>query len=31
MLGKSKELDDVVRHLEMTELTYHRWRNQSAG
>ena len=31
MLGEGKELDEVVRHLEVTESTYHRWRNQFGG
>ncbi len=28
MLGEGKDLADIVRHLEVTESTYHRWRNQ---
>ena len=31
MLGEAKGLDEVVRHLEVTEPTYHRWRNQFGG
>ncbi len=31
MLGEGKGLDEVVRHLEVTESTYHRWRNQFGG
>ncbi len=27
MLGEGRKLDEVVRHLEVTESTYHRWRN----
>jgi putative transposase len=31
MLGEGKELAEVVRHLEVSEQTYHRWRNQFGG
>jgi putative transposase len=31
MLGEGAELADVARHLEVTEATYHRWRNQYGG
>ena len=31
MLGEGKDLAEVVRHLEVTESTYHRWRNQFGG
>lgn len=31
MLGEGKDLDEVARHLEITESTYHRWRNQFGG
>jgi transposase-like protein len=31
MLGEGKEIDEVARHLEVTESTYHRWRNQFGG
>jgi putative transposase len=31
LLGAGKELDEVVRHLEITESTWHRWRNQYGG
>lgn len=26
-----KDLDEVVRHLEVTDSTWHRWRNQYGG
>ena len=31
MLGEGKELAEVAHHLEVTEATYHRWRNQFGG
>jgi putative transposase len=31
MLGEGAEVADVARHLEVTEATYHRWRNQYGG
>ncbi len=31
MLGEGAELAEVARHLEVTESTYHRWRNQFGG
>jgi putative transposase len=31
MLGEGAEVADVARHLEGTEATYHRWRNQYGG
>ena len=31
MLGEGKDIDEVARHLEVTESTYHRWRNQFGG
>ena len=31
MLGEGKDVAEVVRHLKVTESTYHRWRNQFAG
>jgi putative transposase len=31
LLGEGKPLDEVVRHLEITESTWHRWRNQYGG
>ncbi len=31
MLGEGKDLAEVARHLEVTEATYHRWRNQFGG
>ena len=30
LLGEGKTIDEVVRHLEITESTWHRWRNQKA-
>ena len=30
-LAQGKPLDEVVRHLEITESTWHRWRNQFGG
>jgi len=31
LLGEGKSVDEVVRHLEITESTWHRWRNQYGG
>jgi putative transposase len=31
LLAQGKDLDEVVRHLEVTESTWHRWRNQYGG
>jgi transposase len=31
LLGEGKSLDEVTRHLEITESTWHRWRNQYGG
>ena len=31
LLGAGQELDEVCRHLEITESTWHRWRNQYGG
>ena len=31
LLGEDKDLEEVVRHLEITESTWHRWRNQYGG
>jgi len=31
LLGEGKSLEEVVRHLEITESTWHRWRNQYGG
>jgi transposase-like protein len=31
LLGEGAELADVARHLEVSEQTYHRWRNQFGG
>ncbi len=31
MLGEGAAIEDVARHLEVTEGTYHRWRNQYGG
>src|SRR5690606_38867036 len=30
-LGEGAEVADVARHLEVSEATYHRWRNQYGG
>ena len=30
-LGEGKTIEEVVRHLEITESTWHRWRNQYGG
>ncbi len=31
MLAEGSQIADVARHLEVTEATYHRWRNQYGG
>ena len=31
LLGEGKGIDEVARHLEITESTWHRWRNQYGG
>lgn len=31
LLGSGQSLEEVVRHLEITESTWHRWRNQYGG
>ena len=31
LLAEGSELADVARHLEVSEQTYHRWRNQYGG
>ena len=31
LLGLGKDLEEVCRHLEITESTWHRWRNQYGG
>ena len=31
MLGEGAQLTEVARELEVTEATYHRWRNQYGG
>ena len=31
LLGEGAQVEDVARHLEVTEATYHRWRNQYGG
>jgi len=31
LLGEGKSIDEVARHLEITESTWHRWRNQYGG
>ncbi len=31
MLGEGAQIADLARHLEVTEATYHRWRNQYGG
>ncbi len=31
MLGEGKDIAEVARHLEVSEQTYHRWRNQFGG
>jgi len=31
LLAEGAAVDDVARHLEVSEQTYHRWRNQFGG
>ena len=31
LLGGGKSIEEVCRHLEITESTFHRWRNQCGG
>jgi transposase-like protein len=31
LLAQDKPIDEVARHLEITESTWHRWRNQYGG
>jgi putative transposase len=31
LLAEGAEISDVARHLEVSEQTYHRWRNQYGG
>ena len=31
LLGEGKTVDEVARHLEITESTWHRWKNQYGG
>ena len=31
LLGEGKTIEEVVSHLEITESTWHRWRNQYGG
>ena len=31
LLGEGAEIADVARHLEVSEATFHRWRNQYGG
>jgi putative transposase len=31
LLAEGKSIDEVVRHLEITESTWHRWRTQYGG
>ena len=31
LLGEGRTVDEVARHLEITESTWHRWRNQYGG
>jgi transposase-like protein len=31
LLAEGKSIDEVARHLEITESTWHRWRNQFGG
>ena len=31
LLNEGKDLTQVLRHLEVTESTFHRWRNQYGG
>ncbi len=30
-MGEGKDVAEVARHLEVSEQTYHRWRNQFGG
>ena len=31
LLGQGQSIEEVARHLEVTESTFHRWRNQCGG
>lgn len=31
LLGQGRSIEEVCRHLEVTESTFHRWRNQYGG
>ena len=31
LLGEGQSIEEVCRHLEIAEATYHRWRNQYGG
>jgi len=31
LLGQGQDIEEVSRHLEITESTWHRWRNQYGG
>ncbi len=31
LLGEGQSIDEVARHLEITESTWHRWKNQYGG
>jgi transposase-like protein len=31
LLGEGKSIEEVARHLEITESTWHRWKNQYGG
>jgi transposase-like protein len=31
LLGEGKTVEEVARHLEISEQTFHRWRNQYGG
>jgi putative transposase len=31
MLGEGSDVETVCRHIEVSEATYHRWRNQYGG
>jgi putative transposase len=31
LLGQGQDIEEVARHLEITESTWHRWRNQYGG
>jgi len=31
LLGQDQSIEEVCRHLEITESTWHRWRNQYGG